>query len=55
MEELNCIGCGVLIQTVDEEKAGYTPASSLAKAEDSVVYCQRCFRLKNIMKSLIRS
>ena len=47
MEELNCIGCGVAIQTVDKEKVGYTPASSLAKAEDSVVYCQRCFRLKN--------
>jgi len=47
MEELNCIGCGVIIQTVDKEKVGFMPASSLAKAEDRVVYCQRCFRLKN--------
>jgi len=47
MEELNCIGCGVLIQTVDEEKAGFTPASSLTRNEDGIVYCRRCFRLKN--------
>jgi len=47
MEELNCIGCGIQIQTVDKEKAGYTPASSLNKGEETVVYCQRCFRLKN--------
>ena len=47
MEELNCIGCGVTIQTEDKNKVGFTPASSLAKSDDSVVYCQRCFRLKN--------
>ena len=47
MEEFNCIGCGVLIQTTDKGKAGYTPASSLNKSDDSIVYCQRCFRLKN--------
>jgi len=47
MEELNCIGCGIAIQTNDKEKAGYTPESSLSKSEDSIVYCQRCFRLKN--------
>lgn len=47
MEELNCIGCGVLIQTTDKEKVGYTPISSLEKSEDGVVYCKRCFRLKN--------
>lgn len=47
MEELNCIGCGVSIQTEDKEKVGYTPASSLNKSEDQIVYCRRCFRLKN--------
>jgi ribosome biogenesis GTPase YqeH len=47
MEGLNCIGCGVLIQTEDKEKVGYTPASSLNKSVDHIVYCQRCFRLKN--------
>jgi len=47
MEELNCIGCGVLIQTTDKEKVGYTPASSLNKSEEGIVYCQRCFRLKH--------
>lgn len=47
METLNCIGCGVIIQTDDKEKIGYTPASSLNKSEDGIVYCQRCFRLKH--------
>ena len=47
MEELNCIGCGVHIQTVDKDKIGFTPASSLNKAVDDIVYCQRCFRLQN--------
>lgn len=47
MEKLNCIGCGIIIQTQDKEKAGYTPVSSLNKSEEAIVYCQRCFRLKN--------
>lgn len=47
MEELNCIGCGVIIQTEDKEKIGFTPTSSLKNSDDGVVYCQRCFRLKN--------
>ena len=34
MEELFCIGCGAQIQTEDKEKAGYTPASSIKKAEE---------------------
>lgn len=44
METVQCIGCGVLIQTEDPTKLGYAPASSLEKEE---VICQRCFRLKN--------
>ncbi|MCL1989581.1 MAG: ribosome biogenesis GTPase YqeH [Defluviitaleaceae bacterium] len=47
MEALNCIGCGVLIQTDDKEQVGYTPASSLNKGEAGIVYCQRCFKLKH--------
>lgn len=47
MEELNCIGCGVEIQTEDKEKVGYTPVSSLNKSDNDIVYCKRCFRLKN--------
>ena len=47
MEELNCIGCGVQIQTDEKEKVGYTPASSLNRSEEAAVYCQRCFRLKH--------
>lgn len=44
MEQIQCIGCGVTIQTEDPTKLGYAPASSLEKEE---VICQRCFRLKN--------
>ena len=48
MEELFCIGCGAQIQTEDKEKAGYTPASSIKKAEETGdLYCQRCFRLRH--------
>ena len=47
MEEINCIGCGVKIQTDHAEKVGYTPASSIIKSEINTVYCRRCFRLKN--------
>jgi len=50
MNDLRCIGCGAKIQTVDKTKVGFTPASSLEKAgknETEIIYCQRCFKLKN--------
>lgn len=43
-EQLNCLGCGVTIQTEDSNAIGYAPKSSL-KNED--VLCRRCFRLKH--------
>ncbi|MGL4521835.1 MAG: ribosome biogenesis GTPase YqeH, partial [Bacilli bacterium] len=43
-EQQHCIGCGVPIQTTDENALGYTPTASLEK---EVVYCKRCFRLRN--------
>ena len=43
-EKFSCIGCGVTIQTADQEKLGYAPESALTKEE---IICQRCFRLKN--------
>lgn len=44
MEMPNCIGCGVIIQTENQNEVGYTPPSSLEK---ETIICQRCFRLKN--------
>ncbi|KXG11356.1 GTPase Der [Anoxybacillus sp. P3H1B] len=41
---IRCIGCGVLIQTEDQNKIGYAPPAALEKEE---VICQRCFRLKH--------
>ena len=35
-----CIGCGQIMQNLDEDKPGYTPNLKS-------VYCRRCFRLKN--------
>lgn len=46
MEELRCIGCGSIIQTDNQKKAGYVPASKLTDNTDELV-CRRCFRLKN--------
>ena len=46
MEELRCIGCGSIIQTADQKKVGYVPASKLTENSDELV-CRRCFRLKN--------
>lgn len=48
MEELFCIGCGAKIQSEDKDQAGYTPKSSIEKAQETgELYCQRCFRLRH--------
>ncbi|GAA0457303.1 ribosome biogenesis GTPase YqeH [Alkalibacillus silvisoli] len=44
MEQINCQGCGVLIQTHSESEIGYAPPSALERED---VICKRCFRLKN--------
>lgn len=36
-----CYGCGVKLQSIDEEKEGYIPLEKY----DTSVYCKRCFRL----------
>lgn len=47
-EELHCIGCGVLIQTMEKDGLGFTPKVALEKGrETGEVYCQRCFRLRH--------
>ncbi|MBF0710723.1 MULTISPECIES: ribosome biogenesis GTPase YqeH [unclassified Gemella] len=48
LEKLTCIGCGIDIQTEDENKQGYLPLSLVAKSVDlNHLICKRCFRLKN--------
>ena len=47
MEELKCIGCGATIQSENPKEIGYTPASSISKMENEIIYCQRCFKLKH--------
>lgn len=43
-EQMRCIGCGAELQSDDQNKPGYVPASSLNKED---VICKRCFRLKH--------
>lgn len=48
MTTIQCIGCGVNIQTEEKEAIGYTPTAALEKGlETGEVYCQRCFRLRH--------
>lgn len=44
METIVCQGCGVTIQSTDQNEAGFLPASALDKEE---IICKRCFRLKH--------
>lgn len=45
-EELYCQGCGIKIQSEDQNESGYIPKSALTTDMDNVL-CRRCFRLKN--------
>lgn len=40
-----CYGCGVILQSLDENLPGYVPEIQLEKHE--VVLCQRCFKLQH--------
>lgn len=39
-----CAGCGIALQSDDQQKPGFVPASSIGKEE---AICQRCFRIKH--------
>jgi len=44
-EKLYCYGCGQILQSEDETKAGYVPEKIL-EAKDNIL-CQRCFKLQH--------
>lgn len=44
MAEIQCQGCGAVIQTDNPELPGYAPASALERQD---IICKRCFRLKH--------
>lgn len=44
MNSIECMGCGVKVQTENPAELGYAPASALEK--ESII-CQRCFKLKH--------
>ena len=47
MNEQQCIGCGVTLQSEYKDALGYVPASTL---NDKEVLCQRCFKLRHYNK-----
>ncbi|MBF0714126.1 ribosome biogenesis GTPase YqeH [Gemella sp. GH3] len=44
---IQCIGCGIEIQTEDSTKQGYLPKSVVEKNIENSLICKRCFRLKH--------
>ena len=44
LHDVSCVGCGVVIQTEEQDRLGYAPKSALEKEQ---IICQRCFRLKH--------
>ena len=48
--DIKCMGCGAVIQTKDEAKAGYIEASVLEKHHEEF-YCKRCFNLRHYSKN----
>lgn len=47
LEKIQCIGCGIEIQTEDSKKQGYLPKSVVDKNIGENLICKRCFRLKH--------
>ncbi|MEF2964849.1 ribosome biogenesis GTPase YqeH [Paenibacillus sp. M1] len=46
--EIRCSGCGIRLQSEEQNKPGYIPLQAL---EREPVICQRCFRIKNYNES----
>lgn len=46
--EFRCSGCGIKLQSEEQNKPGYTPQQALTREP---VICQRCFRIKNYNES----
>lgn len=47
--DLICMGCGVPLQTEEEEKLGYIPKTKLSDPDRDLV-CKRCFQLRHYNK-----
>ncbi|MFC6465448.1 ribosome biogenesis GTPase YqeH [Marinilactibacillus sp. GCM10026970] len=46
--DMICIGCGAVLQSEHENKAGFLPQSVINNIdEDQEIYCKRCFRLRH--------
>lgn len=47
MEEIRCVGCGALLQDLDEKKPGYVSSDILYRPSLERVVCKRCHQIKN--------
>lgn len=45
-EEIQCFGCGVMLQSENADQPGYLPANRRV-ATDEQIWCQRCFRIRH--------
>ena len=45
MSELRCYGCGNVLQSTNENEAGYVPTKILESRDH--ILCQRCFKLQH--------
>lgn len=47
-DDIKCSGCGIAIQSDNQNQAGYIPAKALEKkVENAAIVCQRCFKIKH--------
>ena len=47
MEEIRCIGCGAILQSLDENAPGYVNSDILNRESLEGVVCKRCHQIKN--------
>ncbi|GMA56182.1 hypothetical protein GCM10025858_06850 [Alicyclobacillus sacchari] len=50
VDEAICLGCGAPLQSSDEDKPGYVPASAIGKPD---ALCKRCFRIRHYGEFLL--
>ena len=47
MEELRCVGCGIILQCEDENKEGYVHPNAFNR---EFILCKRCYQIKHYGK-----
>lgn len=50
MMAAKCLGCGAILQSLDNKSPGYLPTKLLAQDGNQSLICQRCYRIKHYAK-----